>query len=37
VVPPLAMNVRWIAALGGVLVLSLVAGTWSLWKRTRFS
>jgi glucose uptake protein GlcU len=37
VVPPLAMNVRWIAVLVGVLLLSLVAGTWSLWRRTRFS
>jgi glucose uptake protein GlcU len=36
-VPPLAMNVHWIAALSAVLVLSLVAGTWSLWRRTRFS
>jgi hypothetical protein len=37
VVPPLAMDVRWIAALGAILLLSLVAGTWSLWRRTRFS
>ncbi|MEO6911796.1 MAG: EamA/RhaT family transporter, partial [Edaphobacter sp.] len=37
VVPPLAMSGRWIAVLGGVLLLSLIAGTWSLWKRTRFS
>jgi glucose uptake protein GlcU len=37
VVPPLAMNVRWIAVLAGILLLSLVAGTWSLWRRTRFS
>jgi len=37
VVPPLAMDVRWIAVLGGVLLLSLIAGTWSLWKRTRFA
>jgi glucose uptake protein GlcU len=36
-VPPLAMNLRWVAVLGVVLVLSLAAGTWSLWKRTRFS
>jgi drug/metabolite transporter (DMT)-like permease len=36
VVPPLAMNLRWIAALGGVLLLSLIAGGWSLWRRTRF-
>lgn len=36
VVPPLAINMRWIAVLGIILVLSLAAGTWSLWKRTRF-
>ena len=36
VVPPLAMDMRWIAFLGMVLVLSLVAGGWSLWRRTRF-
>jgi len=37
VVPPLGMDVRWIAVLSAVLLLSLLAGTWSLWKRTRFS
>ncbi|MGH9543588.1 MAG: GRP family sugar transporter [Terriglobales bacterium] len=37
VVPPLAMNVRWVAVLGVALLLSLLAGTWSLWRRTRFS
>jgi hypothetical protein len=37
VVPPLTMDGRWIAVLGAVLVLSLVAGTWALWRRTRFS
>jgi glucose uptake protein GlcU len=37
VVPPLEMDVRWIAVLSGVLLLSLIVGTWSLWKRTRFS
>jgi glucose uptake protein GlcU len=37
VVPPLAMNVRWIAALGIILLGSLLAGGWSLWRRTRFS
>jgi hypothetical protein len=36
VVPPLAMNLKWIAALGVVLVLSLIAGCLSLWRRTRF-
>ena len=37
VVPPLQMNMGWIAVLGCVLLLSLAAGTWSLWRRTRFS
>ena len=37
VVPPLTMDGRWIAVLGAVLVLSLGAGTWALWRRTRFS
>jgi hypothetical protein len=36
VVPPLAMNLRWAAVLGAVLVLSLIAGGLSLWRRTRF-
>jgi glucose uptake protein GlcU len=36
IVPPLAMNVRWVVALGAVLVLSLAAGGWSLWRRTKF-
>jgi glucose uptake protein GlcU len=37
VVPPLEMDMRWVAVLSGVLLLSLLAGTWSLWERTRFS
>src|SRR5450631_3277579 len=37
VVPPLTMDDRWISVLGGVLLLSLIAGTWSLWRRTRFA
>jgi glucose uptake protein GlcU len=36
VVPPLAMNMRWVAALAAVLLASLAAGGWSLWRRTRF-
>ena len=36
VVPPLTMDGRWISVLGAVLLLSLIAGAWSLWKRTRF-
>ena len=37
VVPPLTMNFTWVAVLGLILLLSLIAGTWSLWRRTRFS
>ena len=36
-VPPLAMDLRWMAALSVVLVLSLLGGGWVLWKQTRFS
>jgi hypothetical protein len=36
VVPPLTMNLKWVAILGVVLVLSLIAGGLSLWRRTRF-
>jgi glucose uptake protein GlcU len=37
VVPPLEMNLKWVGVLGAVLAVSLVAGGWSLWRRTRFS
>lgn len=37
VVPPLQMDGRWVAVLGLVLLVSLAVGTWSLWRRTRFS
>ncbi len=37
VVPPLAMNLRWVAILGIILAASLVAGGFSLYRRTRFS
>jgi len=37
VVPPLAMDMRWIGILSVVLLVSLGAGAWSLWRRTRFS
>jgi glucose uptake protein GlcU len=37
VVPPLAMNLRWVAVMAILLAVSLVAGGWSLWRRTRFS
>jgi glucose uptake protein GlcU len=36
-VPPLAMNLHWVVALSTVLLISLAAGAWSLWKTTRFS
>jgi len=36
VVPPLAMNLRWVAALAAVLAVSLATGGWSLYKRTQF-
>ncbi len=35
--PQLTMDLRWVAVLGVLLVVSLVAGGWSLWRRTRFS
>jgi hypothetical protein len=37
VVPPIAMDLHWIAIMGIVMAISLGAGTWALWKRTRFS
>ncbi len=37
VVPPLAMNMGWVGALGIVLVAALVGGGWALWKETSFS
>jgi len=37
VVPPLTMNFTWIGVLGAVLFISLIVGSWSLWRRTRFS
>lgn len=35
-VPPLTMDMRWVTVLGGMLLLSLLAGGWVLWRRTRF-
>jgi hypothetical protein len=37
VVPPLAMNLHWVAALSAILLASLFGGGWALWRRTRFS
>jgi hypothetical protein len=36
-IPALKMNTGWIVALTGVLLVSLVVGGYSLWRRTRFS
>jgi drug/metabolite transporter (DMT)-like permease len=36
-VPPIAMNFDWLVALAIVLIASLAACAWALWKRTRFS
>jgi hypothetical protein len=36
IVPPLNMNMGWVGVLGVVLFVSLAAGGWSLWRRTRF-
>jgi glucose uptake protein GlcU len=37
VVPPLAMDLRWVVILSVVLIASLMVGGWSLWRRTRFT
>ena len=37
VVPPLAMNLGWVAALTLALVIALVGAGWALWRVTRFS
>ena len=37
VVPPLAMNVHWIAVLTVALFAALVGAGWALWRQTRFS
>jgi len=36
-IPALRMNNAWMLALGCVLLLSLIAGTIALWRRTRFT
>jgi drug/metabolite transporter (DMT)-like permease len=36
-VPPIAMNFYWVAALAMILVITLGACTWALWKVTKFS
>jgi hypothetical protein len=37
VVPPIAMNMAWLALLSVVLVVSLMLAGWALWRNTRFS
>jgi glucose uptake protein GlcU len=37
VVPPLAMNLRWVVVLSCILVASLLGAGWKLWQQTRFS
>jgi glucose uptake protein GlcU len=35
--PPIAMNFSWLSGLAIILIGSIAACTWVLWKRTRFS
>jgi glucose uptake protein GlcU len=37
VVPPLAMNLTWIAILCVILLVALAGAGWALWRQTRFS
>jgi len=37
VVPPLAMNLHWVAVLCAVLLIALLGGGWALWRQTRFT
>ena len=37
VVPPLAMNLHWLAMLSAILILAVGGGGWVLWRQTRFS
>jgi drug/metabolite transporter (DMT)-like permease len=34
--PPLQMDLPWIVILGSIMLASLLAGGWLLWKKTRF-
>jgi drug/metabolite transporter (DMT)-like permease len=36
VVPPLAMNLSWIAVLALALLAALIGAGWALWRQTRF-
>jgi len=37
VVPPLPLNLHWVAVLAALLLTSLLGGGWALWRQTRFS
>jgi glucose uptake protein GlcU len=37
IVPPLAMNLVWVAILSVILLAALIGGGWALWRQTRFS
>jgi hypothetical protein len=36
IVPPLAMNLGWIAVLTLALLAALIGAGWTLWRQTRF-
>jgi glucose uptake protein GlcU len=36
VVPPIYMNLRWLAALGALLLIALAGAGYALWRNTRF-
>ena len=36
IVPPLAMNLGWIAVLALALLAALIGAGWALWRQTRF-
>jgi glucose uptake protein GlcU len=37
IVPPLQMNLYWVAALSVGMLIALLGGGWALWRQTRFS
>lgn len=37
IVPPIAMNLGWMATLAFILILTLAAAGWALWRNTRFT
>lgn len=36
VIPPIALHLRWVAALAAVLLVSVAGATWALWRQTKF-